>query len=81
MNNDELLAEAKRRYPIGTVFHSAMSGVDNIKVTKINHAFGKSTTKSIFIDNGHYCVYYQEFDLWAKIISSPISAHESVEIY
>lgn len=68
LSRDELLAEVRRRYPIGTEFKCAYNSRDQGKVE--SDSFDSGTNRSNCISNmGEYYVYYK--GKWAEIISNP----------
>lgn len=68
MINHELLAEAKKRYPIGTVFKSSLNNTARSTVKNGELYLWRNT--DICIDNqGGYSVYTN--GKWAEIISMP----------
>lgn len=69
MSKEELLEEAKRRYPIGTKFKSAYSG-DERKIKNISFIFD-GYGKDIYETNTGNYVYYN--GKWSEIIELPKS--------
>lgn len=71
MNNEELLAEAKRRYPIGTKYKSPQSGaiftVDNHNSLKIYNYNGDIR----FNDTKKHMPFIRFNGNWGEIISLP----------
>lgn len=67
MSKEELLEEAKRRYPVGTNFKSPYSG-NEIKIVGINFKFN-TNEKDIYEVNTNGFVYYE--GKWAEIVSLP----------
>jgi hypothetical protein len=71
MNNEELLAEAKRRYPIGTRCKSPQSGttfiIDNHNSLKIYNNNGDIR----FIGTKNYMPFIRFNGNWGEIISLP----------
>lgn len=85
MNNEELLEEAKKRYPVGTEFRNAQKVHNHIIHTVVENDIKfvnfNDTIMNISATNGSYgraCIYYE--GIWAQIISSPIKQLE-YEIY
>lgn len=81
MDKKEILAEAKRKYPIGTKYIYVGSNFKNIseitgdlQIGSYNNIYGvnwnKSGNKSI-----NDCNVYEN-GIWATIISSPIKIYE-----
>lgn len=75
MNKDELLAEALKRYSIGTVFLSAYSG-NKYTVDKIAPQW--SNLESIVVGS-RGAVYYS--GKWAEIIQQPNQITNNYELY
>ena len=71
MVNEEILTEAKRRYPIGTIVESR-GGAGHQKIK--NHDFyivGDGILRAT-----DECLLKCSSDIWAKIISFPIKKYE-----
>jgi len=67
MDREKLIEEAKKRYPAGTKYISAMSGID-IYIAKGDPYFGNIVNSNSIFDN-RACIYYN--NKWAEIISTP----------
>jgi len=76
MSKEELLEEAKRRYPIGTKFKSAYSG-DERKIKNISFIFD-GYGKDIYETNTGNYVYYN--GKWSEIIELPKSNDSKLEL-
>lgn len=72
LNKDALLEEAKRRYPIGTKFKSALKGD--------KHPFQTIVKENIYLDkvdgrqviwNGDGCGFIYDDENWAEIVEEP----------
>lgn len=72
MTNEELLKEAKRRYPIGTIFNST-GGNTNCKILP-NSTYEYDSLRDIAVKiKGDYIgsVYCSSLEKWAEIVESP----------
>jgi len=75
MNDSDLLEEAKRRYPVGTTFKSALKHDTSPITTKVvNHTLSK-TYGRIVIWGGPIGFLYDD-GKWAEIVSTPDSVKE-----
>ena len=76
VSNEELLEEAKRRYPVGCIFKCLVTMQDD--VIKENIEF-KYEAKGIYsyIDNSLYHKHYEN-NQWAEVVSLPESKVEEV---
>jgi len=69
LEKQELLAEAKRRYPIGCKIISNQDSTGYIDSNEIR--FGINTKEKIYANNGDYELYNTTSKKWAEIISYP----------
>jgi hypothetical protein len=77
--DEELLEEAKRRYPVGTIVHGLNNCGFSLKAKEeIKHPFSiDSRFGSIFQNGGlETRVYYKDINKWAEIVSKPTSKPE-----
>lgn len=81
MRDKELLAEAKRRYPVGAVVKCLSNGVlKTIEGYSIDGGWDNRLRLLIEDQSPYYCVEVYKFR-WAEIVSLPKPSHESIEIY
>lgn len=73
---DQLLAEANRRYPIGTI-HKGFNGTKEYKVRGRLIFYGND----IYDIAGIGCIYYAKNNHWAKIVSSSASPIKTYELW
>lgn len=74
MTNEELLEEAKKRYPIGTEFISALKCPDPAKCTVTGHNVDKVQGRTI-VWGGKQGFLYDD-GKWAEIVSKPEPQYE-----
>ncbi len=69
-NNQELLEEAKRRYPIGTIFKSAYSGC-TFELTGGKYRVQDNGNIRCHADNNDYQPFLRYARAWAEISFTP----------
>ena len=69
LEKQELLAEAKRRYPVGSRIISNQDSSGYIDYSEIR--FGKNNQNKIYANDGDYELYDNISKKWAKIVSYP----------
>ena len=69
LSKEELLAEAKRRYPVGTKYKNASDDSSNIFVLSSDDWSDSLLDDVVFAEYGKGCLYYKGD--WAEIISEP----------
>jgi hypothetical protein len=74
---DQLLAEANRRYPIGTI-HTGFNGVKKYKITGRLKFYGNDIYDST---SSVGCIYFAKNNHWAKIVSSSASPIKTYELW
>ena len=88
----ELLNEAKRDYPVGTVYKpfnvKYMDETEIVKVTKENHHIGTfwvsedvGNKLAVWVDSGNYFGVVYVNGEWAEIITPKFTSEDGVEIY
>ena len=75
MELDELLREARIRYPIGTRY---MTMCKTPIIKTIESEVEWSDTESFIIDKNDYIVYIASSNKWAEIVSTPNIKHSYV---
>ncbi len=72
MTNEELLKKAKKDYPLGTKFYSALPGFKDTKGSVTSEEYYIFSTGDVVVNkNCGYSIYSAKSKEWAKIISSP----------
>ena len=72
MTKEELIAEAKRRYPIGTKYISATDPDTKVKIlVKDSYTYRNPFEDSIWAHGGGGTLHQD--GLWAEIVSTPVS--------
>lgn len=69
LSKKELLAEAKRRYPVGTKYKTASDDSSNIFVLSSDDWSNSLLDDVVYAEYGKGCLYYKGD--WAEIISKP----------
>lgn len=88
MTNEELLAEAKRRYPVGTIVISCMEEYQKypMKIKHFSHSaqnvneiFFKGDKTDNPYSNCNPCVYYK--GKWAEIIQPSVLKEVNFDVF
>lgn len=79
---EELLEEAKRRYPVGTVVRCLMYSKDIVTIESTDFYFSDGVwTEKGTVGPNQALLYNSDKDRWATIISSPPSSSPTIQLY
>jgi hypothetical protein len=70
---NQLIEEAKQRFPINSVVISTHGSRDTIKNHDFRFGIGTSTKNNIYYDDGNTELYHYDSKTWAGVISKPES--------
>ena len=76
---EELIAEAKRRYPVGCIFNCLVTGYDYVMKENVEFKYEDKGIYS-YIDNSVYHEHYEN-NQWAEVVSLPECKVESTIEY